>query len=141
MGERGDAAKRAIIGERLPIRDRLKLRQVHDFSARLRSPVSLGPGAGVKSRETPPANRPGRSMSMPGEISREVMEPQLKNIFVGVSTFAVGLLYFYALALSVVVALTNTVPWYLILGAWVIISIVLFYAKDRSAKGESAQSS
>ncbi|HKO09156.1 MAG TPA: hypothetical protein VJ487_15710 [Alphaproteobacteria bacterium] len=69
------------------------------------------------------------------------MEPQLKNIFVGVSTFAVGLLYFYALALSVVVALTNTVPWYLILGAWVIISIVLFYAKDRSAKGESAQSS
>ena len=61
------------------------------------------------------------------------MEPHLKRVFVGVSTFAVGLLYFYALALSVVVALTNTVPWYLILGAWVIISILLFYAKDRSA--------
>ena len=61
------------------------------------------------------------------------MESKLRNVFVGVSTFAVGLLYFYALALSVVVALTNTVPWYLILGAWVIISVVLFYAKDRSA--------
>jgi len=61
------------------------------------------------------------------------MESQLKNVFVGVSTFAVGLLYFYALALSVVVALTNVVPWYLVAGAWVIISIVLFYAKDRSA--------
>jgi hypothetical protein len=61
------------------------------------------------------------------------MESKLRNVFVGVSTFAVGLLYFYALALSVVVALTNVVPWYLVIGAWVIISVVLFYAKDHSA--------
>jgi len=65
---RRHAVQAAILGERLPIRDRLKLRQVHDFSARLRSPVSLGPGAGVKSRETPPATRPGRSMCVHGEF-------------------------------------------------------------------------
>jgi len=52
----------------LPIKARLKLRQAHDFSARLRSPGSPGPGAGIKTRETPPASRPGRSMSMHGEI-------------------------------------------------------------------------
>ena len=66
------------------------------------------------------------------------METGIRSVFVGVSTFAVGLLYFYALALSIVVALTGAIPWYLVAGAWVIISLVLVYAKDREAKDQGA---
>ena len=66
------------------------------------------------------------------------MQADIKHVFVGVSTFAVGLLYFYALALSIVVALTGTLPWYLVAGAWVIISVVLIYAKDREGKENRA---
>ncbi|HUI19169.1 MAG TPA: hypothetical protein VL244_15985 [Alphaproteobacteria bacterium] len=69
------------------------------------------------------------------------MEPNIRNLFVGVSTFAVALLYFYALALSVVVAFTNTIPWYVVLGAWLIVSVVLYFAKDRNATRGGAAAS
>jgi len=62
------------------------------------------------------------------------MEPQIRHLFVGVSTFAVALLYFYALALSIVVAFTGAIAWYFVLGGWLIISAVLYFVKDRSAK-------
>jgi hypothetical protein len=71
-------------------------------------------------------------MTMQDESKGEVMEPNIKTLFVGVSTFAVALLYFYSLALSVVVAFTETLPWYVVLGGWLIISAVLYFAKDRS---------
>ena len=34
----------------------------------------------------------------------------IKGLFVGVGAFAVGLLYFYALSLSIVVVLKNDMP-------------------------------
>ncbi len=58
-------------------------------------------------------------------------EGRVRNVFVGVSTFAVALLYFYALALSVIIALSGIFPWYIVAGAWVVVSAVLYYAKER----------
>jgi len=58
-------------------------------------------------------------------------EGRVRNVFVGVSTFAVALLYFYSLALSVIIALSGILPWYVVIGAWIIVSAVLYYVKDR----------
>ena len=60
----------------------------------------------------------------------------LSGLFVGVGAFAIGLLYFYALSLSVVVVLKNDMPWYFVAGAWAFLFGVLYYEKalDRRLK-------
>lgn len=55
------------------------------------------------------------------------MGPSLaKGLFVGVGAFTVGLLYFYALGLSVVVVLRNDMPWYFIAGGWAFFACALY---------------
>ncbi|MFI5022965.1 MAG: hypothetical protein ACHQRJ_15110 [Alphaproteobacteria bacterium] len=58
----------------------------------------------------------------------------VKGLFVGVGAFAVGLLYFYALSLSIVVVLKNDMPWYLVAGAWLFLFGVLYYEKSLDRK-------
>ena len=58
------------------------------------------------------------------------MPSLLKNVFVGVSAFAVGLLYFFALALSVTIVWNGVARWYIIVAAWAIISAVLYEEKE-----------
>ncbi|HUI17681.1 MAG TPA: hypothetical protein VL244_08460 [Alphaproteobacteria bacterium] len=60
----------------------------------------------------------------------------VKGLFVGVGAFAIGLLYFYALSLSVIVVLKNDMPWYVVVGAWIFLFGVLYYEKglDRKLK-------
>ena len=60
----------------------------------------------------------------------------VKGLFVGVGAFAIGLLYFYALSLSVVVVLKSDMPWYVVVGAWIFLFGVLYYEKglDRRLK-------
>jgi hypothetical protein len=60
----------------------------------------------------------------------------VRGLFVGVGAFAIGLLYFYALSLSVIVVLKNDMPWYIVVGAWIFLLGVLYYEKalDRKLK-------
>jgi len=53
-----------------------------------------------------------------------------RRLFVGVSAFAAGLLYFFALSLSITVVWSGIAPWYAILGAWTILSLVLYEEKQ-----------
>ena len=55
-----------------------------------------------------------------------------KRLFVGVSAFAVSLLYFFALSLSIDIVWSGFAPWYAVLGAWTIISLVLYEEKEYS---------
>jgi len=61
----------------------------------------------------------------------------VKGLFVGVGAFAVGLLYFYALSLSIVVVLKSDMPWYLVAGAWLFLFGVLYYEKSLDRKLKS----
>jgi hypothetical protein len=61
----------------------------------------------------------------------------VKGLFVGVGAFAVGLLYFYALSLSIVVVLKNDMPWYLVVAAWLFLFGVLYYEKSLDRKLKS----
>ncbi len=60
----------------------------------------------------------------------------IKGLFVGVGAFAICLLYFYALSLSVIVVVKNDMPWYVVVGAWIFLFAVLYYEKglDRKLK-------
>ncbi|MFI5023855.1 MAG: hypothetical protein ACHQRJ_19665 [Alphaproteobacteria bacterium] len=48
------------------------------------------------------------------------------NIFVGVGAFAIGLLYFYVLVLSIVVTLSGTLSGWFVVAGWVLLVVVLF---------------
>jgi hypothetical protein len=48
------------------------------------------------------------------------------NIFVGVGAFAIGLLYFYVLVLSIVVTLSGSLSGWFVVGGWVLLVVVLF---------------
>jgi hypothetical protein len=61
----------------------------------------------------------------------------VKGLFVGVGAFAVGLLYFYALSLSIVVVLKNDMPWYVVVAAWLFLFGVLYYEKSLDRKLKS----
>ncbi|HYB55826.1 MAG TPA: hypothetical protein VEK12_06620 [Alphaproteobacteria bacterium] len=61
----------------------------------------------------------------------------IKGLFVGVGAFAVGLLYFYALSLSIVVVLKNDMPWYVVAAAWLFLFGVLYYEKSLDQKLKS----
>jgi len=61
----------------------------------------------------------------------------VKGLFVGVGAFAVGLLYFYALSLSIVVVLKNDMAWYLVAAAWLFLFGVLYYEKSLDRKLKS----
>ncbi|MGO8867743.1 MAG: hypothetical protein ACLQME_14690 [Alphaproteobacteria bacterium] len=61
----------------------------------------------------------------------------IKGLFVGVGAFAVGLLYFYALSLSIVVVLKNDMPWYVVVAAWLFLFGVLYYEKSLDQKLKS----
>jgi hypothetical protein len=61
----------------------------------------------------------------------------VRGLFVGVGAFAVGLLYFYALSLSIIVVLKNDMPWYLVAGAWLFLFGVLYYEKSLDRKLKS----
>ncbi len=61
----------------------------------------------------------------------------IKGLFVGVGAFAVGLLYFYALSLSIVVVLKNDMPWYIVVAAWLFLFGVLYYEKSLDQKLKS----
>ncbi len=61
----------------------------------------------------------------------------IKGLFVGVGAFAVGLLYFYALSLSIVVVLKNDMPWYIVVAAWLFLFGVLYYEKSLDRKLKS----
>jgi hypothetical protein len=60
------------------------------------------------------------------------MLSMLKKLFVGVSAFALAILYFYALGLSITIVWSGLAPWYVVLGAWTIISAVLFEEREYS---------
>ncbi len=53
----------------------------------------------------------------------------VKELFVGAGVFTVGLLYFYALSLSVIVVHQNDMPLYFIAGGWALFAGVLYYEK------------
>jgi hypothetical protein len=61
----------------------------------------------------------------------------IKGLFIGIGAFAVGLLYFYALSLSILVVLKNDMPWYLVVAAWLFLFGVLYYEKSLDRKLKS----
>ena len=63
------------------------------------------------------------------------------NIFVGVGTFAVAMLYFYVLTLSVIVTLWGMLSWWFVAAGWLILFAVLYGEKYlREKTGQSAAS-
>ena len=57
------------------------------------------------------------------------------NIFEGVGTFAVALLYFYVLALSIAVIFSGLLPVWFVIAGWVLLFAVLYgekYVKQRN---------
>jgi len=51
------------------------------------------------------------------------------NIFVGVGAFAVGLLYFYVLTLSVIATWSCLLSWWFVASGWVLLFAVLYGEK------------
>jgi hypothetical protein len=68
------------------------------------------------------------------------MLSMFKKLFVGVSAFAVALLYFYALSLSISIVWNDLVPWYIVLAAWGIVSAVLYEEKEYGEIAQAIQS-
>ena len=63
------------------------------------------------------------------------------NKFVGVGTFSLGLLYFYVLALSVIVTFWGLMPGWFVTAGWALLFAVLFGEKYVTRKiGQSAAS-
>jgi hypothetical protein len=59
------------------------------------------------------------------------MKTHLAKAMVGAGTFGVALLYFYALALSIVAIVSGAVSEYIIVVAWAAVSVVLYYSYTR----------
>jgi hypothetical protein len=59
------------------------------------------------------------------------MKAQVAKVMVGAGTFGVALLYFYALALSIVAIVSGAVSEYIIVTAWAAVSIVLYLSYTR----------
>ncbi|HYB56528.1 MAG TPA: hypothetical protein VEK12_10180 [Alphaproteobacteria bacterium] len=51
------------------------------------------------------------------------------NIFVGVGAFAVAMLYFYVLLLSILVTYWGLLPWWVVAAGWVLLFVVLYGEK------------
>ncbi len=63
------------------------------------------------------------------------------NMFIGVGTFAVAMLYFYVLTLSVLVTFWGMLSWWFVAAGWLLLFIVLYgekYVNERT--GQSAAS-
>jgi hypothetical protein len=60
-----------------------------------------------------------------------MMKAHMGKFVLGAGTFGVALLYFYALALSIVAIVSGAVPEYVIVTAWAGVSIVLYYSYNR----------
>jgi len=57
------------------------------------------------------------------------------NIFVGVGAFAVAMLYFYVLLLSILVTYWGLLPWWVVAAGWVLLFVVLYgekYVKQKT---------
>ena len=57
------------------------------------------------------------------------------NIFVGVGAFALGLLYFYVLTLSIFVTYWDLLPWWFVAAGWLLLFAVLYgekYVKQKT---------
>lgn len=59
------------------------------------------------------------------------MKAQVAKVMVGAGTFGVALLYFYALALSIVAIVSGAVSEYIIVTAWAGVSVVLYLSYTR----------
>jgi len=55
----------------------------------------------------------------------------------GAGTFGVALLYFYALALSIVAIVKNALPEFVVVAAWALVSLVLYLSYTRRRHGAS----
>jgi len=63
------------------------------------------------------------------------------NIFVGVGAFAIGLLYFYVLTLSILVTFWGLMSWWLVVAGWILLFAVLYGEKYINQKiGQSGAS-
>jgi len=51
------------------------------------------------------------------------------SIFLGFGAFAIGLLYFYVLVLSIVVTLSGLLAWWFVAAGWVLLFAVLYGEK------------
>lgn len=54
------------------------------------------------------------------------MRASYMNMFVGVRTFAIAMLYFYVLVLSIAVTFSGLMPGWFVAGGWVLLLAVLF---------------
>jgi len=61
----------------------------------------------------------------------------IKGLFIGVGAFTVGLLYFYALSLSIIVVLNNDMHWYVVVAAWLFLFSMLYYERSYDQKLKS----
>jgi hypothetical protein len=63
------------------------------------------------------------------------------NIFVGVGAFAIGMLYFYVLTLSILVTFWGLLSWWFVAAGWVLLFAVLYGEKYINQKiGQSGAS-
>ena len=63
------------------------------------------------------------------------MRASVISIFLGVGVFALGLLYFYVLVLSIVVTLSGLLSWWFVAAGWVLLFAVLYgekYVKQKT---------
>ncbi|MGO8866985.1 MAG: hypothetical protein ACLQME_10835 [Alphaproteobacteria bacterium] len=63
------------------------------------------------------------------------MRESFMNIFVGVGVFAVTMLYFYVLLLSILVTFWGLLPWWFVAAGWVLLFAVLYgekYVKQKT---------
>ncbi len=52
----------------------------------------------------------------------------LRELFVGASTFGIALLYFYALALSIITMISGILSAYIVIAAWAVVTGALYFA-------------
>jgi hypothetical protein len=63
------------------------------------------------------------------------MRASVISVFLGVGTFALGLLYFYVLVLSIVVTISGLLSWWFVAAGWVLLFAVLYgekYVKQKT---------
>jgi len=74
-------------------------------------------------------------------MQRAAMGASDMNIFVGVGAFAIGLLYFYVLVLSIVVTLSGSLSGWFVVAGWVLLVVVLFGERHIHQKIERSAAS